>query len=379
MFGLPTFAAREAARGRPVGTLVLSLGAVLIGLGALVFLVGIPVSSLLAEDRSVVRTFLIVGFAFIPIALLGALLTDICSGLERWRLVIAARIIPVSIMLVSLVVLFAAGLLTVGSAAVVYISTAVTTILVVSPVLRHRRFRFDLRVVKEGISFGARAWVRGTADLANARLDQLLMITLVTPQKLGLYVVAASVGMFGLFITGGISPPLLTRISAGEVELAPRALRTVLALLALLSVMVAAVTPFLLPLLFGSAFADAVDPALVLLAAGIPLGGGVILTSALDGLGRPGLPAIGQVAALLITIPGVLLLVPLIGIMGAAVVSLIAYTASFLIMLVAMTRTSEVTISELLVPTGGDIVWLREFVRSRIPGRRRGTDELDHS
>ena len=374
VFGQSVFAAREAARGRPVGTLVPSLGALLVAIGVVVALLGIPISSFLAEDRSVVRDFLLIGIATTPIVLLGMLLVDISAGLERWRLVIGAQFIPVATILVGLIALLAAGALTVASAAGLYIFVGVTKILIASPVLRRRRFRFDLNVIKESIPFGAKAWVGDTADLANTRLDQLLMITLVAPRELGLYVVAANIGTFAWIITAGISPPLLARISAGEVELAPRALRTIIVVLTVFTLLVAAATPLLLALVFGSEFADAAPAAWVLLAAGLPFAGSEILKQTLIGVGRPGLPAIGQAVALLITVVGLLLLLPSMGILGAAIVSLVAYTVNFLILLFATVRTCGMTTTELLVPTRADIVWLREFARSKLGLRRNSAD-----
>ncbi len=131
--------------------------------------------------------------------------------------------------------------------------------------------------------------------------------------------------------------------------------------------MVAAATPLLLTALFGAEFADAAEPAWVLLAAGVPLSGAAILGPTLNGVGRPGLPAVGQALALLITVPGLLLLLPSIGIMGAAVVSLVAYTANFLVLFVATIRIFDTTARDLLVPKRSDLAWLWGFIRERLP------------
>lgn len=366
VLGLDIFAARQAARGRSVGTLALSLGVLVLGIGVIVLLAGIPLSALLAENRPVVHDFLLIGFASMPLILLGLLLIGICSGLERWRLVIATRLVPGGLVAGALVVLFLTDALTVSSAAVVYLLTSISAVLIVAPVLRGQRFRFDWRVVKKAVPFGARVWVGTTSDLANVRLDQVLMITLVSPSELGLYAVAVNIGSFAWIITGGISPPLLARISSGELALAPRTLRTVLTLVALLTVVVAVSTPLVLTLLFGREFIDAARPTWLLLAAGLPVAGITILTQTLNGVGRPGLAGLGHGAALLITVPGLLLLLPVWGAIGAAFVSLVAYTANFAILLVATIRTCDMTLRELLVPTGSDLAWLRELVRSRL-------------
>ncbi len=376
---LDIFATREAARGRPVGTLALSLGAVLVGVGVLLFLIAIPLSSLLADGRSTVQTFILIAFATLPIALPTVLLVGIGIGIERWGPVIAAQVVPPGAYLLGIIALFVTDSLTVASAATTFIATTLLGPLIIAPVLRGRRLRFDPAVIKKGLRFGAKATAGSTAELANARLDQLLMITLVSSDQLGLYAVAVNVSSLGYILSGGISPPLMARISAGEIGLAPRALRTVLSVLAVLSVLLALAIPLLLTVLFGDSFADAAPPAWVLLAAGLPLTGAQILTATLNAVGRPGLPSIGQGAALVITAVGLLLVLPSMGIIGAALVSFVAYSVNFLILLVATARICELSVSELLIPTGADLIWLRDFVRSRIPTRGRGAADSGSS
>ena len=364
--GMDVYAAREAARGRPVGTLGLSLGLMLTVFGGIVAVAGVPISAALAGDREVVRAFLLIGFALAPVTLLVALLVGLSTGLQRWRLVIAVKLVPGTVIAAALVVLFITDSLTVGTAAVVYLAAELITGMIVAPVLRHSHLRLDWGVMKEGISFGGRAWAGTLADLANARLDQLLMIPLVAPRELGLYAVAVSIGSIAWIVTGGISPPLLARISAGEIALAPRALRTVLVVLAAVTIVVAALTPVVLRVLFGPEFTDATHAAWILLAAGLPAAGSEILTQTLNGAGRPGMAAFGQGVALAITIPGLLILLPIIGIIGAALISLVAYSVNFLIVLIATMRICRMSARELLVPTRADLAWMVELVRSRL-------------
>ena len=182
------------------------------------------------------------------------------------------------------------------------------------------------------------------ADFANARLDQLLMITLVAPRELGLYVVAANIGSFAWIdhrrhLAAAAGAHLREARSGWRRGLCGRSSRC----LALLTLVVAALTPLVLEVLFGPEFTDAAEPAWVLLAAGLPFAGGEILKQTLNGVGRPGLTAIGQAAALAVTVPGLLLLIPEMGIVGAALVSLVAYTVNFLILLVSTMRTCDMS------------------------------------
>ena len=171
------------------------------------------------------------------------------------------------------------------------------------------------------------------------------MITLVRPSELGLYAVAVNIGSFGTMVTAGISPPLLARISAGEIELVPRALRTVLALLAASPLADRRSDAFLLRSCSARTSATRRPPPGCCWPRGCRFAGSEILTQALYGLGRPGLPAVGQPAALAITCPGCFWCCRMMGIVGAAIVSLVAYTVNFLILLVATVRMCELTVS----------------------------------
>ena len=57
------------------------------------------------------------------------------------------------------------------------------------------------------------------------------------------------------------------------------------------------------------------------------------------------------------------------GIVGAALVSLVAYTVNFLILLVSTMRICDMSASELLVPKRADAAWLRDLVASRLRSR----------
>jgi Na+-driven multidrug efflux pump len=112
----------------------------------------------------------------------------------------------------------------------------------------------------------------------------------------------------------------------------------------------------------------------MLLLAGFPLAGGVVLGSALTSFGRPGYTAWAQLVALVITVPGLFLLLPSMGGVGAALVSLLSYTASFLMLVVVTWRQFGARPAALLLIRPADVVLASRMVRERIPDRflRRG-------
>ena len=86
--------------------------------------------------------------------------------------------------------------------------------------------------------------------------------------------------------------------------------------------------PALIRLLFGEGFAGAAGVGRVLLVAGVVFGLNRVLEALLQAIGRPLESSIGEGVALAVTAGGLAALLPLMGIMGAGVTSLLAYSAS---------------------------------------------------
>jgi O-antigen/teichoic acid export membrane protein len=204
-----------------------------------------------------------------------------------------------------------------------------------------------------------KSWVGGLALIANLRLDQFLMITVVAPRELGLYAVATTISGASGLATGALSPPLMTRIAAGETNLLPQAVRIAVTVTVGLNLLLALVSPTLLSLLFGPAFSDATAMAIVLLAASVPYAGASVLSSGLQADAAPLIPSMGEGIALVITVVGLAVLLRPLGGLGAAIVSLAAYSASFLFQLVMTRRRTGVPLSAFLVPSRADALWAR--------------------
>jgi O-antigen/teichoic acid export membrane protein len=126
----------------------------------------------------------------------------------------------------------------------------------------------------------------------------------------------------------------------------------------------------LLSVLFGPQFRDALPMALLLLAASVPYAGASVLSTALAADGAPMIPTIGEAAALVVTVVGLLTLLRPWGGIGAAIVSLAAYGASFTYQVVMGRRRLGVPLSEFLVPTDADVRWVRERLAGLAFGHR---------
>jgi len=111
--------------------------------------------------------------------------------------------------------------------------------------------------------------------------------------------------------------------------------------------------------LFGPEFRGAFPMAVILLGASVPLAAASVLSSALQADGAPLIPTFGELLALVVTVVGLLaLLGPLQGI-GAAIVSLAAYSVSFVFQLVMARGRIGAPIRAFLIPTSEDVHWAR--------------------
>ena len=367
--GVPAYLYRELPRGRPPAVVITSLAVPLTAVGALMAALAVPASRWIAGDRETVRLFLLVGFLLMPVSLVGRLLLPALASLERWRRVVAATIIPFAVSATAIVVLYAAGGLTVAAVAAASIAGG---LLALAPGLRllweGGRPRFERRVARDGVAFGVKSWLGGIAFLLNARLDQFVMIGAVAPHELGLYAVAATLAGASSIVTSGILPPLMTRVGAGETALVAQTVRLTLAATAIFNALLALLTPLLLPLVFGADFHRAVAMTLVLLLANVFTAGCAVLSGGLQACGHPLIPSVAEGAALVMTLVGLLLLLGPLGGVGAATASTVAYATSFAIQLTAARR---------LVPGGGRyVVPARRDLSAVAQMQRKGTRSL---
>lgn len=357
--GLGSFAIRDAARGRPVPVLVGTLGVPLLVVSGVVMLGATPLAHLIAGDRAVVFRYVRLGLFLMPFSLTSSVVLGIAVGLERWRMLIVCRLVAPTIWTVGVVVLYATDRLTVSSAAILTFVGAGAASLPMIPLLRLGRPRFDREVLREALPFGAKAWLGGLSAVANVNLDQLLMIRLVSARELGLYAIAVTVATaFTTVVVGALSYVIAPRIAAGDRDVAARATRMTLASSAVVAAGLALPMPLLLRIGFGEPFDAATAMTRVALVASVPLAAAFILGTALVNGGHPGVSAKADLFALLITVPGLAVFLPLFGGVGAASVSLCAYTAAFAVLLVAARRRFDLRIRELVVPRAADLAWL---------------------
>jgi O-antigen/teichoic acid export membrane protein len=367
--GLPIYARRAAARDERLGDLVGTLGVASVVLGTVGLLVGIPLAYVLAPDNYLVREFIWIGLLLLPFGLFANIGLGLANGKEAWMRLNIMRVAPSAMTAAAYIALLLTNSLTVSSAAiVVYASAVIGTAPLIGLLRGERPFRFDRKLLRRATSFGRRAWVGDLASTANARLDQLLMIPLVSATQLGLYAVAVNLSVLNGVVIGALTTVIGPSVAKGNLQLIGRSLRVTLLAVTSFSLALATTIPWVLPLVFGQNFRGAVPMCIVLLGASVPGAGAFVLGSALQNAGHPGIPAHGEISALVVTVVGLALLVPPLAGMGAAIVSAVAYTANLGIQAALAHRRLSLPLKELLVVKVEDLSFV---VQASLPRLHR--------
>ncbi len=147
----------------------------------------------------------------------------------------------------------------------------------------------------------------------------------VPPQQLGFYAVAVTLSTAVTVFPQAAGIVTFSRGSSQGREDATstigRSFRASLVWLLLCCISLYVLSPFLIRLVFGSAYDGSILACRILLPGALMIGLGQVLYNGASALGWPGLPSIAEGISMVVTAVGLYFLVPRYGYIGAAVVS----------------------------------------------------------
>jgi O-antigen/teichoic acid export membrane protein len=277
--GEALIARRATVAGGPEGSVVSAL-CVAFGAACLALPIGIEVlPSLLGEERASVLGLATLYFvAFLPLSAIGTVLVGLDQAERRFTRLNFARLGPSWFYLGGIGLLWLADAVSVATlVAAAWLGAALTTVIQIHLARRDVVLRPDLAEIRALLALGARFHAGAVLALFAGQADRMLLLLMFDDATIGHYVVAWTFASSGLAtVTHAVSFVLLPVLAAEPDRTRARALLTTglrrTALFLYLGVAASlAVTPLLLPLLFGAAFADAVPAAMLLLLTTVPL------------------------------------------------------------------------------------------------------------
>jgi O-antigen/teichoic acid export membrane protein len=224
--------------------------------------------------------------------------------------------------------------------------------------------------------FGSAVQLANLLVQMTGRLDLILVYRIAGSAAAGRYSVALTLGTLVGSIPMAIaftSFPRLPKLPEAEARLLIASLfRVGVAASIMTSLVLAVASPFLIPLMFGAAYSDAVFPSLLLFPAGILWSGQWILCRANASRGAPRSLFVSFSLSFLIMIVLDLVLIESFGINGAATASFISSAAGFAVAVGYRIRAGGGW--RPLVPRLGDAARLVTTVREMVQAaRNRGT------
>ena len=241
-----------------------------------------------------------------------------------------------------------------------------------------------LRNLKPTLSYGLRGQAGNLPTFFAYRLDVFIINYFLDPAQLGFYalgvVVSEALWQIPYAVASALFPRTARTLEQDASQFTCFVLRQILVITCLCGIAIAALSPFLIPLVFGARFKPAVPVIWWILPGTIALSLGKVACADLAGRGRIGYSSAFAFVCFVITVVLDLLLIPRMGIQGAALASSISYFADAVLALAALRYELRVSWTSLLVPTRTDFhayrfSWLRlKSALTLAPASQAGVD-----
>ncbi|MBI3452121.1 MAG: oligosaccharide flippase family protein [Rhodospirillales bacterium] len=231
-------------------------------------------------------------------------------------------------------------------------------------------FRFRLDTAKQLIVYGARVHLGEMLNTARQRLDQALVAYWLPPADLGFYAVALTVStgpMILVFTVANVAFPKISQQGtiAGKIEVFGRYLRFAIAVAGICFAILFVIAHWIVPLLFGTAFAASSEIVRILLIGLLPYAAKLMLAQILKAVDKSLAISHAELTGLIAAGASLVALIPFFGIVGAAWGFVIAHGVTCAVMANSLHRHLGVPLLPILKPTAHDWHMLRQLLRFR--------------
>ncbi len=335
-----------------------------------------------AEDWGQARPAVLIAALSIPVVIFGFHLISILSAQERIVASSVAYAASTWVTTFGLAAVALAATVTLTGTAVAGLAGALTTVLAGAAfVTRGSRLSlkpsWDWEYLKPALKYGLPAELSYLLTFAFLRADLLLVYFLAGSEPAGQYSIALTGAMVIGLLPAAVSSSTFPRIANLGEEAAAGLLARIFRLCLIGSTAVA--LPFMpaaavgVPLFFGQEFAPAVSATLILTLGSVAWSSQWVLCRGQAARGRPGLQVRSFAVSLGVMVVLDFLLIPLLGINGAALASVIAPTIGLVHCLAAYSRGSWWPLGlRDFVPGGRDIKAAARLILGLLTRRGRG-------
>ncbi len=340
------------------------------------FGIGISLWSNEALFPGVSLQLLFLALSLVPFMLLNANLTAILHGLQDFKIYNFVGIFPQFFTIFFLILLVWVFKFGVTGALLAYGSSQIATVLILLIVLNRRTSHFvkpklfpDWMYTKKILMFGSKSYLANAISFLNYRADMFLLNFLAGAGAVGIYAVTVGIGEKLWMVSGSVSTVLFPKIASMKNEdqqrneLTTLVARHVFWFNVLVGLILFFMANLFITILYGSEYLESAI-ALRFLIPGITFTGmSRVLANDIAGRGKPEINTFHSAIALVLNILVNFLLIPKMGVSGAALASTISYSSLTLLKVFAFSRLSNTNWYQVFWFTKTDIAGWKKLIR----------------
>jgi O-antigen/teichoic acid export membrane protein len=356
----------EAYSMNIIAAIVLSIISVIIGAAIIYFFSGIKFFN------KIDPLYLYISLLSIPGIFLMTFLQTILQGMQHFKSYNTALVVQQLATLLSLILLlfiFPLGLM--GTLLSFIIGYLCSVFYMVYFLIRFSEASFSFHNfswgnLKEVLTYGIKAHVSNIMTFFNYRLDIILLGYFLTNYAVGIYSIAVNVGERLSIFSQSISQVLLPRIASSNIEedrnkITSMVSRMVMILVVVLAIFVFIFSHLIIELVFSAKYIGSVNLLRWLLPGVTVLAVEKILSNDLAGRGKPELNMYVSFFNVGFNLILNLILIPTVGVKGAAISSSITYLASFTIKCWIYKRQTKMKYKDFLVISKSDFILMKKI------------------
>ena len=315
--------------------------------------------------KGISSLFFILILCMIPVTIISDHLISIVMGLQRFKTQAGLTIFQRAsslLLIILLVIIFHLGVL----GAIIASLTAIMAVMILNIYVLRDKMRigdlkpiFSKRIANESIRLGLKGQIGNLLQFFNYRLDIFFVNYFLGVASVGLYTVGVAIAELLWYISDAIATVLFPKTASNNSEEAnaftPLVCRQTMLITAVGAILLALIVPVLVPFLFGKAFSPSVRAVWFLLPGIVALTSTKVLCGDLAGRGKFEYGSYAATISLVITIVLDFVLIPRMGIIGAALASTVAYTVSAVVVGVLFVRLTGIGTRKLILPIKTDL------------------------
>jgi len=364
--GKKNYKASDIIGNNILATLILGVIGILIGFVIIVFFS----SSLF---KGVPKPYLFFALFLYPLLLFFTLLDKILLGLikiKEYNFYYIIQKLFFLILVLLFLILFRLGITACIWANILsYSITVILLLLFIKSVISQFKLKFNKRYLKDAFNFSLKVYIGNIIVFLHYRIDVLIINIFINPIAVGFYSVAIALVEKIWLISESAGTILFTKVASETdprnlKEFTPFICRNVLIISSLISVILFFLAKPLLILFFSGKYLNSVLSFKILLIGAISMSGWQIIANDLYGRGKPELNIIISLPSLILNIILNIVLIPNIGIIGAAWATSISYTFAFFAIAVVYHKISGNPLSKFLFAEKSDFLVLKTVIIS---------------